>query len=43
VTPFLLAAVTRLTDGSSLTANVALLEHNAALAGSLATVYSASE
>lgn len=43
VTPFLLAAVTRLTDGSSLTANVALLEQNAALAGCLATVYSSRE
>ena len=43
VTPFLLAAVTRLTGGSSLTANLALLEQNAALAGSLATVYSARE
>lgn len=41
VTPFLLAAVTRLTGGSSLDANLALLEQNAALAGSLATICSA--
>jgi pseudouridine-5'-phosphate glycosidase len=38
VTPFLLEAVTRLTGGSSLDANLALLEQNAALAGSLATI-----
>jgi len=43
VTPFLLAAVTRLTGGSSLSANLALLEQNAALAGSLATAYSARD
>lgn len=36
VTPYLLAAVTRLTGGSSLTVNLALLEQNAALAGALA-------
>jgi pseudouridine-5'-phosphate glycosidase len=41
VTPFLLAAVTRLTGGSSLDANLALLEQNASLAGSLATICSA--
>jgi pseudouridine-5'-phosphate glycosidase len=40
VTPFLLAAVTRLTGGSSLDANLALLERNAALAAELATVRS---
>jgi pseudouridine-5'-phosphate glycosidase len=39
VTPFLLAAVTRLTGGSSLDANLALLEQNARLAGEIATVY----
>lgn len=38
LTPFLLAAVTRLTSGSSLDANLALLEQNAALAGELATM-----
>jgi pseudouridine-5'-phosphate glycosidase len=38
VTPFLLAAVTRLTGGSSLDANLALLEENASLAGALATI-----
>jgi pseudouridine-5'-phosphate glycosidase len=38
VTPFLLAAVTRLTGGSSLAANLALLEQNAALAGGIATI-----
>jgi pseudouridine-5'-phosphate glycosidase len=37
-TPFLLAAVTRLTNGSSLEANLALLEQNAALAGKIATI-----
>lgn len=36
VTPYLLAAVSRLTDGSSLKANLALLEQNAALAGEIA-------
>lgn len=43
VTPFLLAAVTRLTEGSSLSANLALLERNAALAGEIATMYSRAE
>lgn len=38
VTPFLLAAVTRLTNGSSLDANLALLEQNAALAAEIATI-----
>jgi pseudouridine-5'-phosphate glycosidase len=38
LTPYLLAAVTRLTKGSSLDANLALLAQNAALAGELATV-----
>lgn len=38
VTPYLLAAVTRLTGGSSLDANLALLEQNAALAGEIATM-----
>jgi pseudouridine-5'-phosphate glycosidase len=38
VTPFLLEAVSRLTGGSSLDANLALLEQNAALAGTLATI-----
>jgi pseudouridine-5'-phosphate glycosidase len=42
-TPYLLAAVTRLTGGGSLAANLALLEQNAALAGSLATLCSAPE
>ncbi len=37
VTPFLLAAVTRLTGGTSLATNIALLEQNAALAGEIAT------
>ncbi len=36
VTPFLLSAVTRLTGGSSLAANIALLEQNAALASEIA-------
>jgi len=38
VTPFLLAAVTRLTQGGSLAANIALLEQNAALAAEIALV-----
>jgi pseudouridine-5'-phosphate glycosidase len=38
VTPYLLAAVTRLTGGGSLTANLALLERNASLAGEIAKV-----
>jgi pseudouridine-5'-phosphate glycosidase len=40
VTPYLLAAVNRLTDGGSLAANLALLEQNAALAGEIATTCS---
>ncbi|HEY9230337.1 MAG TPA: pseudouridine-5'-phosphate glycosidase [Gemmatimonadaceae bacterium] len=40
VTPYLLEAVTRLTGGSSLDANIALLEQNAALAGAIATMCS---
>jgi pseudouridine-5'-phosphate glycosidase len=40
VTPFLLAAVTRLTEGGSLAANVALLEQNAAVAADIALVIS---
>ena len=36
VTPFMLAHMERATDGRSLTANVALLEHNARIAGELA-------
>jgi pseudouridine-5'-phosphate glycosidase len=40
VTPYLLEAVTRLTKGTSLSANLALLEQNAALAGSIATMCS---
>jgi len=38
VTPYLLAAVNRLTKGGSMAANLALLEQNAALAGELATL-----
>jgi len=41
VTPYLLAAVNRLTEGGSLAANLALLEQNAALAGEIATMCSA--
>jgi pseudouridine-5'-phosphate glycosidase len=40
VTPYLLAAVNRLTNGGSLAANLALLEQNAALAGEIASVCS---
>jgi pseudouridylate synthase len=42
VTPFLLSAVTRLTGGSSLGANLALLEQNAALAAEIAVALRAS-
>jgi pseudouridine-5'-phosphate glycosidase len=38
VTPYLLAAVTRLTGGTSLAANLALLEQNASLAGDISRV-----
>ena len=38
ITPFLLSAVTRLTGGGSLQANLALLEQNAALASAIAVV-----
>lgn len=38
VTPYLLTAVTYLTKGTSLEANLALLERNAALAGEIATM-----
>jgi pseudouridine-5'-phosphate glycosidase len=41
VTPFLLSAVTRLTNGSSLRANLALLEQNAALAAEIAVALTA--
>jgi pseudouridylate synthase len=40
VTPYLLAAINRLTEGGSLVANLALLEQNAALAGEIATICS---
>lgn len=43
VTPYLLGAVTRLTKGTSLEANLALLERNASLAGEIATLCSANE
>jgi pseudouridylate synthase len=43
VTPYLLGAVTRLTKGTSLDANLALLEQNAALAGAIATMNSSSQ
>ena len=36
VTPYLLARITELTEGRSLTANIALVRHNAALAAELA-------
>ena len=38
VTPYLLSAVSRLTEGRSLDANLALLQHNAALAADIATM-----
>jgi pseudouridine-5'-phosphate glycosidase len=40
VTPYLLDAVTRLTRGSSLAANLALLEENAGLAAQIAAICS---
>jgi len=40
VTPYLLAAVNRLTDGGSLAANLALLEQNATSAGEIASICS---
>jgi len=43
VTPILLSAVTRLTGGSSLAANLALLEQNAALAAEIAVELSRDE
>lgn len=43
VTPYLLSAVSRLTGGTSLGANLALLEQNASLAGEIATICSSSE
>jgi pseudouridylate synthase len=43
VTPFLLSAVTRLTNGSSLRANLALLEQNAALAAEIAVALTAMQ
>ena len=42
VTPFLLAAVERATGGRSLHANLALLEHNARLAGEIAAALAAA-
>src|SRR5262249_25027106 len=42
VTPFLLSAVTRLTGGSSLQANLAVLEQNAALASEVAVALGAN-
>ncbi len=43
VTPFLLAAVERATDGRSLRANLGLLEENAALAGAIAVALARGE
>jgi pseudouridine-5'-phosphate glycosidase len=40
LTPYLLAAINRLTEGGSLAANLALLEQNAELAGEIATICS---
>ncbi|RIV19670.1 pseudouridine-5'-phosphate glycosidase [Alicyclobacillaceae bacterium I2511] len=39
VTPYLLAAVERLTEGKSLQANIALIEHNANVGAQIAKVY----
>jgi pseudouridine-5'-phosphate glycosidase len=43
VTPYLLTAVERATEGRTLSANVALLEANAALAGEIAAAVSSAE
>jgi pseudouridine-5'-phosphate glycosidase len=43
VTPYLLSAVTRFTKGTSLDANLALLEGNSALAARIASAYVAVE
>ena len=43
VTPFLLAAVERATDGRSLRTNLGLLEENAALAGAIAVALSGAD
>jgi pseudouridylate synthase len=40
LTPFLLSAVTRITGGGSLVANMELLEQNAGLAGEIAVALS---
>ncbi|MFC5354210.1 pseudouridine-5'-phosphate glycosidase [Azospirillum himalayense] len=42
VTPFLLAALERITGGRSLTANMALIRHNAVTAARLAAAYAAT-
>lgn len=41
ITPYLLAALERLTAGRSLTANMALIRHNARLAAAVATAFAA--
>jgi pseudouridine-5'-phosphate glycosidase len=43
VTPYLLNAVERATEGRTLSANIALLEANAALAGEIASALSGAE
>ena len=41
VTPFLLSSIVEQTGGRSLTANVSLVKHNAAVAADIAVEYSA--
>ena len=40
-TPFLLGRIVELTDGASLTANIALVNNNARLGAEVATAYAA--
>jgi len=41
-TPYLLGRIVEITEGSSLTANIALVEHNARLGAAIARAYAAS-
>ena len=41
-TPYLLGRIVEITEGSSLTANIALVEHNARLGAAIAREYAAS-
>ena len=41
-TPYLLGRIVEITDGASLEANIALVEHNARLGAAIATAYATS-